>query len=280
MEVQTIFAGLSLSNSDFGVMDYLRGHLPMGEELLMKLPAVAGNESSPTFDLTFFRSTENGTAPTTSDITEEKALLQSFEDGMQLYERQQGEVQSLRDPDRCALLYALRTLRATEHSHSLPSDSLAAAFERRARLATLRLQCFFVLIHSKLKSASIRSALRPDSAFMKDLVELSDVASDVVVELGQGALSVSRHFSLAAAALECLLGLLENKLRKRKFLDSSILDLLGLGRHSEITTGMTEGGDLNDAWSTIIMSACSLTSSLLENRIVPTSSVFVTGRYA
>ena len=282
LEVQAIFAGLSLTNSDLGVMDYLRGHLPMGEEPLMVLPAVAGDESSqPSFDLTLFRSVENRTAAATTENTEERALLQSFDDGLQQYE-QQGEVHRLRDADRCTLLYALRTLRATEHSPSMSSDTLAAAFERRARLTTLRLQCFFVLIHSKLKSASIRRALRPDSVFMKDLVELSDVASDVVEELGQGALSVSRHLSLAAAALECLLGLLENKLRKRKFLDSSILDLIGLSRNSEgggFNSEMTEGGDLNDAWSTIIMSACSLTSSLLENRVVPTSSAFVVDRY-
>jgi hypothetical protein len=274
-DVQAIFAGLSLCNSDFGVMDYLRGHLPMSDDYLMILPVAEDGAVPPTIDLAHFRFP----AVTKTNITDEQALYQSLENGLQQHENQQGEAQHLRDLDHCILLYALRTLRATEHS--LFTSDTAASLERRARLVTLRLQCFFVMIHSKLKSSSIRGALRSDGAFMKDLLELSDVASDVVVELGQNALSVSRHLSLAAAALECLLGLLENKLRKRKLLDSSILELLGLSRHSDgggAFVGATDGGDLSDSWSTIIMSACSLTSSLLDNRVHASAATFVPDR--
>ena len=82
-----------------------------------------------------------------------------------------------------------------------------------------------MLAHSKTPPNAIQEYLRITSRFMLDLVELSDLGSEASSEL-----NLPNPVSLSYIVLENVLGLLENKLRRRSsfVVQSNILPLLGL----------------------------------------------------
>ena len=271
LDILAIFDGLSFFSVEFGVLEYLRGHSPFpnfeGENIPIAIPCHtverSGGNDSPS-EPTFIRLMYPGTAKTTEGLPEgafQEFIQQSFEDAVQ---------KSCTQTDNGATHLQELTLCSLYHFHrALMGTKLDLLF--RAKISKLRLQCFFVLVHSKLKvplstgsspvlSSCIKAYLKLGNLFLKDLVDLANFSSDNTNEIG---LSDSSRLVLSSTALECVLGLLENKLRRRKHLDSCILSLLGLDRYSESLTSASMGSQ-DDAWASIVMSACSLTSNLLQ----------------
>jgi hypothetical protein len=234
-----LFESLSFMSTDFGITDYLRGHQPSFVRmhasesgapetfLSVRFPPRTTGEPAIDMDLTAWNIAE-----------EPHSYLKQLKVERQLSATELWTVFNIR--------HALRSLQGSE--------------EERWKIVRLRLYSFFLLVHSKVPPAAIQDYIRVGSRFMQDLVELSDIASEASSDL-----NLSKPMALSYIALENVLGLLENKLRRRSsfVVQSSILASLGLGPGSypgsPANTGRSEG-----AWTSIVLSACAAAPALFN----------------
>ncbi len=132
---------------------------------------------------------------------------------------------------------------------------------QRSLILQMRLQCLFIVIHSRHVPDTIHEYLKPGSTLVKDLVELSDLSSEV-----SSALNLQDPLALANVALENVLALLECKLRRRggPIVQTSIMGSLGLtrlGAGAIVAVGANE-----DAWSSVVIAACAVSSQLFGSK--------------
>ena len=160
----------------------------------------------------------------------------------------------------------------------------------RLRLVTLRMQCFFMVVHSKMPGSCVDAHVKTGAVFLRDLLQLSDRTSEAAVQLTQallssagssivacssssgsvsGGSSPATPLQLAYLALENLLGLLESRLRRRSsfVVNTNILQLLGLtrggaDRDAARGGGASSGGLTDDPWSSIVLTCCSFAPRL------------------
>ena len=135
-----------------------------------------------------------------------------------------------------------------------------SSLDYRLGVVRLRMQSFFLLVHSKVSPQLIQEHMRHGSPFLQDLVDLADISSEAT-----GELNLPCPITTAYVALESVLGLLENKLRRRSsfIIQSNILHLLGLFRAGDDNNAQASSSRAHgDAWSSIVHSACSAAPSL------------------
>lgn len=136
-----------------------------------------------------------------------------------------------------------------------------SSLDYRLGVVRLRMQSFFLLVHSKVSPQLIQEHMRHGSPFLQDLVDLADISSEAT-----GELNLPCPITTAYVALESVLGLLENKLRRRSsfIIQSNILHLLGLFRASDDNNAQASVSSRahGDAWSSIVHSACSAAPAL------------------
>lgn len=244
---------MSLISSSFGIMDYLRGHIP---------PFLSINMSTETASINF---------PANKDINRLKdvvvnlkmptvdSLLVNNEFNNALFidsfNNQINQVSAKFHPDElCTLMIVYRTTLGFQSDMSY-----------RLRITRLRLQCFFILVHSRIPPATIQDYLKNGSIFMKELIDISDLSSESISEL-----NLDFPISLSYVSLECVLGLLENRLRRRNsfILQSNILVLLGLSKQSDLLENASSlanvfsTGQQDELWYSIVMSSCSVLTQL------------------
>ena len=231
-------------STDFGITEYLHGHQPsfihmkqnentkeIENYLNIQLPPRQTGKPVINIELTSWKINENET-----EIHEKLMKLQKE------YNLNSNEIW---------IIYNIQnTLKGLQSSD----------INMRLKIIRLRLYSFFMLIHSKVESSLIQDYIRSTSRFLLDLVELSDLSSEASSEL-----NLSKPVLLSYLALENVLGLLENKLRRRSsfIVQSNILPMLGLQTNlygsSTSSSGRSEG-----AWTAIIMSACAMAPTLFN----------------
>ncbi len=157
---------------------------------------------------------------------------------------------------KLSYLFCLRTI-----------DGLKSAVDSRIRLITLRFKCLFILLSSRLPYTRIQSFLNPNCIFLKDMLSLSDISSEVISYL-----SPSCILSLSHLALNCTVGVLKlAHKRKGPFLNIRIDRNLGLvpvhTSRQSLWTYDNLGGSHEILWISIVISACSSLSSSMVDAI-------------
>lgn len=226
------FEALSLMSTEFGVTEYLHGHQP---SFTTVCPAEDGRGTSTSLNVRLPPRTGAET-PLVLNLTAWPAESAEGNINSHLAELQQSH--QLSTHELWTVLNIKTALRGFQ-----------ADMDYRLKVVKIRLYSFFLLVHSKISPATIQDYLRSDSRFLQDLVELSDLSSEASSEL-----SMQQPAALAYLALENVLGLLENKLRRRSsfVIQSSILPVLGMSNNLMIAnSGRSEG-----AWTSIVMAAC------------------------
>lgn len=228
------FEALSLMSTEFGVTDYLHGHQPVftavcpaedgkgtSTSLSVRFPTRAGSEGPLVLNLSAWPTAES------AEIAVMSNKLSELQQNHQLSAHEVWTVLNIKG--------ALRGFQVD--------------MEYRLKVVKMRLYCFFMLVHSKVPPDAIQEYMRSGSRFLQDLIDLSDLSSEASSELG-----MQHPAALAYLSLENVLGLLENKLRRRSsfVVQSNILSLLGLSSGPIVAiSGRSEG-----AWTSIVMAAC------------------------
>lgn len=249
-EAFAYFEGLSLMSTELGVMDYLHNHEPKflvqnSEILTITLPKSDRRPAGATLDLAV--TTINDQTQKIIPVGEKESLKQllSLKQQYQLV------------PDELTTLINIQ--RAVKGYRS--------SLDYRMRVASMRMKTFFILIHGRLEGPTIRvkEYVQVDSLFMKDVIEMSDLNSEYMAELPQNI-----AVDLATVAVENVLGLLENKLRRRNgtVVQSQIMLMLGLTRSESATFAVSSQ---EDPWMAIISSACSALSTMIDHKALSSS---------
>ena len=136
----------------------------------------------------------------------------------------------------------------------LESDS-----KTRLRIVSIRLQCLYILIHSRISRDRLGTYIQPNSQLLKDTVALADIFSEASTQLIAPG-EIHSNFKISTVALECVTGLLELVIRKRTKYDDThgILRELRLHRHVEAP------GPPEDVWCTIVMSASTVATDMFD----------------
>lgn len=237
---------MSLMSSEFGIMDYLRGHIPLF--LNVNMSTEIASISFPA-NKEIDRLTETViNFPISTNISNDISLDQFTKEVNQNNNK-------FHSDELCTLFYIYRT------TLGFQSD-----MNYRLRLTRLRLQCFFIIVHSKIPPGTIQEHLKNSSLFVKELIDTSDLSSEAISEL-----NLDFPISLSYISLECVLGLLEIRLRRRNqvIFQFNILTLLGLAKNPDLEpqnslANVFSTGAQDELWFSIVMSSCSALSLLLS----------------
>jgi hypothetical protein len=252
-----VFEGLGFLSADYGIVDFVKGHIvpPYGltdEEMRV----VVVNKSE-----------ESSSSPTLRNVM--IPLSQWSESTMLSWANEADysrivdiitRYQSTNELSSSQFSTILNVLRAASVLHGTMSS--------RVKIVLLRLKCFFILIHCRLPIESMQSYISSGCAFLKDLVALSDLNSEISSELKQAGLN---HIEIANVSCECLVAMLSLVTRRRGVLlqQSGILQDLGL-RQSVIRGGRRDelNGNLSHevAWISIISSSYNTIINLLHSK--------------
>eukprot|EP01038_Epipyxis_sp_PR26KG_P005357 gene5357-7431_t len=233
--ISAIFSGLSMISTEFGISEYIKGQDATFADMetssvTLHFPTTAVESESVVSIL----------ISVTSDKT--KSIQELFTNDTKIIEN------SLTSKQKSTVLGIRRLF------YGINDD-----IQFRLRLTIIRLQAFFIIMHSK-QLLLIQDYVRGGAIFLKELIEISDGSSEVVSELG-----LLNPTKLSATALQCTLSLLENKLRRRGILllDSNIIR--GLGLLTLTSQDVT--------WTAIVSTSCSSAMSFI-NDINNKSSVY------
>ncbi len=242
-----VFESLSLMSTEFGITDYLHGHQPPFVSMAQQANVDAAVAPVMSVNVQFPPRKEGENAvelglTAWENTTQEHARNSFLRDFVQQHQLTADE--------------AWTVLSMKNALYGLQADTAY-----RLKIVRLRLFCFFMLVHSKIPPVVLQEYVKDGSRFLQDLVELSDICSEASSDL-----SLPRPVSVAYLALENVLALLENKLRRRSacVVHSNILAALGLSSvmlGASAPTGRSEG-----AWTNIIMSACSIAPLLFASQ--------------
>jgi hypothetical protein len=136
--------------------------------------------------------------------------------------------------------------------------------QHRINLVKLRLECFFILTHSRAQFGRFSDYISSGSLFLKELLEFANISSEICSVsqiVGSSSPKSAEEIELSHAGLESVVALLENTIRRKNavFLKSNIKTLLSL-------TDARSSGSAHlhdDVWTTIIVAACANASSVL-----------------
>lgn len=250
--ILTIFESLGMYSSEYGLLDYLRGHFPprVRDSLEITFPAQPAATSD-----------EKDTAAT--PLKESISLVLSGDSN--------GFFQKVLPDDdedgaaRRAHASVTKHLAATsskEHSLGLlfllrAADALKGSIEVRARVVKLRLRCLSVLITSRTPHIVERMNihLKSGSQLVRDLLSLSDLSSEPLLGLG-----LKSPLSISALALDCTVNVIKCTVKRR---GSICVDrALGLVRAGESREDMEMvGGSHETPWVSMVLAACAAASA-------------------
>ena len=241
-----MFDALSLLSTDFGLTEYLRGHQP-------SFMSIHGHGHSTAIVSSLqFPPRKDGDGSVTVSLDASDWELERI-DSTAVTSRQLLDLQT-RHQLTADELWTVYNVLCTCHGFQ-------SSLDYRLGVVRLRMQSFFLLVHSKVSPQLIQEHMRHGSPFLQDLVDLADITSEAT-----GELNLPRPITTAYVALENVLGLLENKLRRRSsfIIQSNILHLLGLFRVGDDNNGQSAVSSRaqGDAWSSIVHSACSAAPAL------------------
>lgn len=248
-EALVVFESLSLMSTEFGITDYLHGHQPTFVNVNQRTASAAVMELNVRFPPRSFGQNALELDLAAWDASESEQARNTY----------------LRDLQNLHGLTADEVWTVLNTKNAL--YGLSADTTYRLKVVRMRLFCFFMLVHSKIPPISVQEYMKAGSRFLQDLVDLSDICSEA-----SGELNLARPVSVAYVALENVLGLLENKLRRRSsfVVNSNILSALGLSSGAfggSVVTGRSEG-----AWTNIVISACSIAPLLFGSHAGATVS--------
>ena len=253
-----IFEGLGMMSVNYSVLDFLRGHYPstLGP---VDTAVVVSFPSSDQEDTKTKRTAKNDHC----DVT---IPLAASSDTMSLLhgaERSIGNMDMEVSMDKSIAMRVSKLSGASDSPHNVgilaylwALESLQGTKQDRARIARLKLQCFYVLIHSRVPKTRFSPHVGAETNVLKDLLHLADVSSEHMEEL-----NLAEPYELSKLALECITGILETSLRRRgqHFDKSEVMRQLGL-THSAVPA-------MSDApMTSIVITSCSVVNLLLEGR--------------
>ena len=271
-----VFESLGFMTPNYGLLDFLRSQEPLlcpSEHFILEYPKeTSENHSTPTSTDTVSDDririrlsfppppppedvTDTADSMIKLDVDVKKKCDEIFRDHPDLSARQ-----------KLSVRYVVRVARYLHCEND----------EQKMQIITLRLRLFYILVHSHIPIESLYQYIGTDSPLLKDLVTLSDISSSSFANIdyifpsdtshidGSGTAGFPRHpsYPVATLSLDCLVGLLESSLYRRKqaLKNSGILQELGVMRNSEATGAMSH--DL--PWYSILLTACTALSSSPE----------------
>eukprot|EP00605_Chrysophyceae_sp_TOSAG23-4_P003045 GSChrysophyteH1.ASY1.ANO1.3350.1 assembled CDS len=249
-----LFEGLGMMCPNYTILDFVRGHSPdgmgaMDEKVTIRFPSkktptklqVAG--SSTDLQDVELSLVGDGVAPImlqASNTDEKDKIIQTHLTTLS------GDSNSEFNMSLLAYLWALESLRHGD-------------MNTRLRIITLRLHCFYILIHSHIQHTKLLPYVKTPSGFhiLRDLVAISDVCSYAVEEM-----QLKEPYHLGKLALECLTGILEASTRRRGIVFDRMEVFNEIGLRKPMAT--TSGSD--SAWAAIVITACSVAGVFLDGR--------------
>eukprot|EP01035_Chromulina_nebulosa_P017426 gene17426-22978_t len=254
-QILGLFEGLGMVSPDFSVLDFLKsfhipGYSPLQDEIYLSVKKSSMSDQqndksnvkiplNPIYEDVLFNENE---------LVKCKVLLENV--------KQNNNVSTIDE---------LVTISAMFRSGA----SYRGLISNKIRLITLRLRYFFMLLHSRISPEIMFPYLSAGSVFLKDLISLCDLNSELSCELKQ---LTDKYISLSSIAMESVVCLIAIVFRKRGTLlqHTGIMNDLGLRlqpsrstRYTELDTQMT---DVN--WTTLIASTCQIAMSLIHNEAV------------
>lgn len=250
----TVFEGLGFLSSDYGLIDFIKGHIvppygPADEEMCVVVVNRANDLSS--------SSLRNVAIPLNSGSVNTLLAwenIETYTSIMSLCSKYKMSY-DLSDAQLCTIMNVLRS-----------ASVLRESMELRMKTVLLRLKCFFILIHCRLPIESMQSYISSGCAFLKDLIGLSDLNSEISSELKQVGLN---SVEISNISSECLVAMLSLVTRRRGILlqQSGILQDLGLrqplqrgGRRDDLNGNISN----EISWISIVSSSYSSLINLLH----------------
>eukprot|EP00602_Paraphysomonas_sp_CaronLab_P004577 CAMPEP_0185036162 /NCGR_PEP_ID=MMETSP1103-20130426/28714_1 /TAXON_ID=36769 /ORGANISM="Paraphysomonas bandaiensis, Strain Caron Lab Isolate" /LENGTH=4103 /DNA_ID=CAMNT_0027573585 /DNA_START=26 /DNA_END=12337 /DNA_ORIENTATION=+ len=230
--VLIMFEALGFMSHSYGLIDFLRGQEPLlcpTDELILEYP-IDPDASIPSNDL------DNGSIRVrvclASTLSDDELCRSMFE-----------EYPSLTPSQQLSVRYVVSA-----------AQSLRGSTISRVGLLALRMRALYVLVHSHLSIDTLAPYLAQGGNVLKDLIVLSDVSSSVLTELQLA----ECPYPLSTLALDCIVGLLETSLHRRKLIlrNSDILQDLGVIRSDQAGSVSQEL-----PWFSVLLTACSVMAS-------------------
>jgi hypothetical protein len=237
-----IFESLGFLSPSYGILDYLRGQEPLlcpSDELFFTFPGTSQSSAG-----------INGEHDKLTENTKVAIRLDIEQTAEQQYSSLRSAHPSLSPSQQLSVRYLV------EAAHGLRCDIGA-----RVRILALRLRCLYILFHSHLPLDALQTYLTSGCSIIKDLMVLADVSSSVLAELQLS----ECVYPLSSLALDCIIGLLEVSMHRRKFVlrESGILQELGIIRADATGTVAQEL-----PWFSVLLVACTVMSSPQRSRSI------------
>lgn len=280
---------------DYGLMDYLRGHLPVDSdaELKFSFPQKSEEPTQPESKvdktgIVFLAADSVGLVPkeqivrlsTESHLNDllpndvdSTACVVNYKAEEALKALYQQYPQSQANP--VAALFLLRTV-----------DGLKGSLDARLRLVQLRLKSLYILVNSRATDPQYQTVLKSNGLFVRDLLALSDISSEGAHDIKQ----YDASLAVSTLALDCVVNILKCVHRRK-----GPLIKIGIERHlgivlrnndpnADLHTFEHIGGFHETLWVSILLSACAsvdahFTDVIMNSQLKPVILMTPTNRY-